>query len=513
MRPALLVILDGFGFGQPGHPCNAVELAQTPCLDKLRATRPWTLIDNNQHHVGLPAGQMGNSEVGHLNIGAGRVIYQDFLKINKAIEDGVFGDNDAYQKAFAYAKASGGRVHLFGLLGSGGVHAHENHFGAALQSCAKAGVETWVHPIGDGRDTDPRSAQAFFATLEKQMADAGAGKIADMVGRFYAMDRDQRWERVEHAYNLFAGKSCERRAATWQEGLELAYAAGEDDEFWKATSIDDAGAVRDGDAVIWLNFRPDRSRQMTRAFKQPSFDGFKRTPPQVFWVCTTQYDDTFLEYPDLAVAYPPARPRDTLGEHIAALGLKQFRIAETEKYAHVTYFLNGGREEPFDGEERVLVPSPRVATYDQKPEMSAGEVTDHLLHAMGSGDYDLLVVNFANPDMVGHTGNLEAGIACMEFMDNCLDRLTQVGEELGYVVLITSDHGNVEEMCRPAEDGGVGDRLTNHSMEPSPLILVGADVELAEGGALANVAPTLLELMQLPIPDAMTHSLVRKGKE
>ncbi len=516
--PALLVILDGFGFGEPDHPCNAVALADTPCLDRLRQDVPWVEIDNNQHHVGLPEGQMGNSEVGHLNIGAGRVIYQDFLRINKAIEDDEFGDNDAYRAAFAHVRKTGGRLHLMGLLGDGGVHAHEDHFGAALMAAADAGLmgkQVWVHPILDGRDTDPRSAIDFMDTLLAQIEVADVGAVADLVGRYYAMDRDQRWERVEHAYRLYTDASAERTVADPIAAIEAAYEADEDDEFVKATSIDADGVIRDGDAVIWLNFRPDRSRQMTRAFMQPDFSGFQRAPPEdVLWVCTTQYDDKFLKFPGVLVAYPPARATQTLGEHISGLGLKQLRIAETEKYAHVTYFLNGGREEPFEGEQRILVPSPKVATYDLQPEMHAGEVTDKILHAMGSEDFDLIVVNYANPDMVGHTGNLDAAIQMMAFIDNCLNRLTSVAAELGYVTLITSDHGNCEEMCKCEADGSAGDRTTNHSMGPSPLIVVNGPtgLKLQEGGALCNVAPTLLDLMGLAKPERMTAtSLIERS--
>ena len=511
--PALLVILDGFGFGEPDHPCNAVALADTPCLDRLRATCPWVEIDNNQHHVGLPPGQMGNSEVGHLNIGAGRVVYQDFLRINKDIEAGQFGANGAYEAAFEQVQATGGRLHLMGLLGSGGVHAHESHFAAALQAAADAGIkEVFVHPVADGRDTDPRSAATFMTTLLDQCADAGVGRVASLIGRYFAMDRDQRWDRVEMAYRLFTAGTG-HRIPNPMEAIQAAYSRDEDDEFIEATCIEPDGVLRDGDAVIWLNFRPDRSREITRALKQPDFGHFDVVDrPDVLWVCTTQYDDQFVGWDQLHIAYPPARPTMTLGEHISKLGLHQLRIAETEKYAHVTYFLSGGREAPFDGEERVLVPSPKVATYDLQPEMSAGEVTDRILHATGSEDFDLIIVNYANPDMVGHTGNLPAGIEMMGFMDNCLNRLTSVATELGYLTLITSDHGNCEEMCKCNPDGSAGDRVTNHSMGPSPLIAVNAgDITLAEGGALCNVAPTLLDLMGLPKPEEMTAgSLVRR---
>ncbi len=515
-RPGLLIILDGFAFGEPGHPCNAVELARTPCLDSLRAVCPHVEIDNNQHHVGLPEGQMGNSEVGHLNIGAGRVLYQDFLRINKAIEDGSFAANDAYQAAFDRVRQRGSRLHLFGLLGPGGVHAHEAHFGAALKAAADAGIrEVFVHPIGDGRDTDPRSAQDFMATLEAQIDAAGVGRVADLVGRYYAMDRDKRWDRVERAYRLYA-EGAGRRAATPAEALATAYEAGQDDEFIEPVSIDPDGVVRPGDAAIWLNFRPDRSRQMTRAFKQPDFDHFPAGVDDLLWVCTTQYDDEFLHFPDLLIAYPPQRPTGTLGEHISSLGLSQFRTAETEKYAHVTYFMNGGREEPFPGEDRKMIPSPQIATYDLQPEMNAYEVADAVLQAIGTGGYDLVIVNFANGDMVGHTGNLEAGIKAVEAIDECLNRITATATACGFVTLITSDHGNCEEMCRVADDGRPGDRLTAHSMLPSPLIAVNtpAGVSLREGGALCNVAPTLLDLMGLPIPAAMeAPSLVVRAEK
>ncbi len=508
MRPGILVILDGFGFGEPDHPCNAVALADTPTLDRLRANNPLVDIANNQHHVGLPAGQMGNSEVGHLNIGAGRVVYQDFLRINKAIEDGTYATNEALQQAFEHVKAKKSRLHLIGLLGPGGVHAHESHFAAALQAAAAAGIgDVYVHPIGDGRDTAPRSAPEFLATLQQQIEAAGVGRIADLVGRYYAMDRDQRWERVQHAYDLYRRRKG-RQAQSIEHALDQCHDADEDDEFWGATVLDEDGGIRGGDAVVWLNFRPDRSRQMTRAFKQPDFDGFDRGhAPDILWVCTTQYDDEFPTWPGVKVAFPPQRPTDTLGEHVSRLGLRQLRISETEKYAHVTYFLNGGREEPFPGEDRILVPSPKVATYYLQPEMSAGDVTDHILESIGSGGHDLIVVNYPNGDMVGHTGNLEAGIQAVEFLDNCLDRVVRTAEACGFVGLITSDHGNCEEMCTRAPDGGRGDRLTQHSMLPSPLIAFGQDLDirLEEGGALSNVAPTLLDLMGVDVPAAMTQ--------
>ncbi|MHB1261945.1 MAG: 2,3-bisphosphoglycerate-independent phosphoglycerate mutase [Thermoplasmatota archaeon] len=513
-RPGLLIVIDGFSFGDPRSICNAYEIAATPTFDRLRKECPVAMVECSAERVGLPPGQMGNSEVGHLNIGAGRVVYQDFMRINNAVRDGRFGEEVALQAAFAHVRRTKGRLHLMGLLGPGGVHAHEAHFGAALKAAAKAGVrEVWVHPVGDGRDTPPKSALGYLQTLELQIRQAGVGRIADFVGRYYAMDRDNRWERIEQAYRLYA-QGEGRRAKDAREALEHAYSVAETDEFVKPTVIDAAGAVRAGDAVVWLNFRPDRSRQITRAFMDPAFTAFQRSKLEdILWVCMTQYDKSFQGWQGLEVAYPPVAVDDCLAEHLAKLGLTQFHTAETEKYAHVTYFLNGGREAQFEGETRKLVPSPKVATYDLQPEMSAGPLTDEVLHAMGSGGYDFVVVNYANPDMVGHTGKLEATVKAVEFVDNCINRVTAVATELGFVTLITADHGNCEEMCKVV-DGKRGEPVTKHTMNPVPLILVngGNGVALADGGALENVAPTLLDLMGLPVPKAMTaKSLVRRA--
>jgi 2,3-bisphosphoglycerate-independent phosphoglycerate mutase len=502
----LLVVIDGFGFGDPTNICNAFELAQTPTFDRLRKTCPVVEVECGGERVGLPKGQMGNSEVGHLNIGAGRVVYQDFMRINNAVRDGRFGEEAALQAAFAHVRRTRGRLHLMGLLGPGGVHAHEAHFGAALKAAAKAGIkDVWVHPVGDGRDTPPSSAAGYLQTLEGQMRQAGVGRIADFVGRYYAMDRDNRWERIEEAYRLYTAATG-RPARNAHDALLLAEFNRETDEFVKPTVVDPAGAVRPGDAVLWLNFRPDRSRQITRAFMDPAFTAFPRAKLEnVLWVCMTTYDATFAQWSGVHVAYPPVTVPDCLAEHLAKLGLTQFHAAETEKYAHVTYFLNGGRETPFAGEDRKLVPSPKVATYDLQPEMSAGPLTDELLHAMGSGGYDFVVVNYANPDMVGHTGKFDATVKAVEFVDNCINRLTSVATELGFVTLITADHGNCEEMCKVV-GGKRGEPITKHTLTPVPLILVngGKGVALAAGGALENVAPTMLDLMGLPIPAAMT---------
>jgi 2,3-bisphosphoglycerate-independent phosphoglycerate mutase len=456
--------------------------------------------------VGLPPGQMGNSEVGHLNLGAGRVVFQDFMRINNDVRDGRFGQAAAFQDAFAHVRRTKGRLHLMGLLGPGGVHAHEAHFGAALQAAAKAGVKgVYVHPIGDGRDTPPTSAQGFLRTLERQVAEAGVGTVATFVGRYYAMDRDNRWERIQQAYDLYT-KGAGRPARSAHDALAQAGANQETDEFVKPTLIDPAGTVRPGDAVLWLNFRPDRSRQVTRAFMDPGFSGFPREKlAGLAWVCMTQYDKSFEGWPGLRVAYGQQPVPGCLAEHLSRLGLTQFHTAETEKYAHVTYFLNGGREAPFEGEARKLVPSPKVATYDLQPEMSAGPLTDEVLHAMGSGGYDFVVVNYANPDMVGHTGRLEPTVKAVEFVDNCVNRLTAVATELGFVTLITADHGNCEEMCK-VTDGRRGEPVTKHTTNPVPLIVVngGKGLRLKDGGALENVAPTLLDLMGLPKPAEMT---------
>jgi 2,3-bisphosphoglycerate-independent phosphoglycerate mutase len=505
-HPGLLIVLDGFGFGDPKNICNAFELANTPTFDRLRKECPVVDVECGGERVGLPKGQMGNSEVGHLNIGAGRVVYQDFMRINNDVRDGRFGDAPAFQAAFAHVRRTRGRLHLMGLLGPGGVHAHEAHFGAALKAAAKAGLrDVWVHPVGDGRDTPPKSALGYLDTLEAQLKEAGVGRVADFVGRYFAMDRDNRWERVEQAFLMYTLGKGARNAPSAKAAVEAAYSAGETDEFVKPTVVHPEGAVKAGDAVLWLNFRPDRSRQMTRAFMDPAFTHFPRhQPADLLWVCMTQYDKSFEGWTGLHVAYGQQAVPDCLAEHLSKLGLSQFHTAETEKYAHVTYFLNGGREAPFPGEDRRMVPSPKVATYDLMPEMSAGLLTDEVLQAMGSGGYDFVVVNYANPDMVGHTGRLEPTVKAVEFVDNCVNRLVSVATELGFVTLITADHGNCEEMCK-VKDGVRGEPITKHTLNPVPLILVnGGGAKLQEGGALENVAPTLLDLMGLPTPAAMT---------
>ena len=512
-RPGLLVVLDGFAFGDPEHACNAFAIARTPTFDRLRREAVVTELRCMGESVGLPPGQMGNSEVGHLNIGAGRVVYQDIMRIRNAMRDGSLATH--LEPAFAHVRRTGGRLHVMGLLGPGGVHAHELHFGAVLKAAAAAGVrDVWVHPVGDGRDTPPQSALGYLQTLEAQMREAGVGRIADFTGRYYAMDRDNRWERTQAAYDLYT-KAQGIRVGSAQEAIERCYQDGKGDEFVPPATVHAEGVVRAGDAVVWVNHRPDRSRQVTRAFMDPDLQAFRREKlDDLAWVCMTQYDQSFAAWPGVHVAFPPQVVPMTLAEHVSRLGLSQFHCAETEKYAHVTYFLNGGREDAWPGEDRRLVPSPKVATYDLKPEMAAGEVTDELLQAMGSGGYDLVVCNYANPDMVGHTGKLQPTVQAVEFVDNCINRLVSVATGLGFVTLITADHGNCEEMCKLNADGSRGEPVTKHTLNDVPCIVVNGPpgLRLRHGGALENVAPTLLELMGLPIPKEMTAaSLVEHG--
>jgi len=502
VRAVLLVVIDGFAFGKSGHICNAVEIAKTPTFDRLRQG-PWTEVQNFGPDVGLPPGQMGNSEVGHMTIGAGRLVPQDLMRIDADAAAGSLGSGPEPQKVLEHLRKTGGRLHLMGLLGSGGVHAVDRHWHAAAMWAKENHVEVYLHPIADGRDTPPKSAAPFLDDLTKTGA-----PIASLVGRYYAMDRDNRWERIQSAYELYT-QGNGHRAATAEDALQQAYGRGETDEFVTSTIIDPNGVIQSGDAVWWLNFRPDRSRQMTRAFMDPQFPEFSR--PQVEnlqWLCMTQYDAAFAKYPNLAIAYSQRPVPGTLAEYLSKMGLKQFHIAETEKYAHVTYFFNGGIEQAWPGEERVLIASPKVATYDLQPRMSAGEITDRLLEAMGSGGHDFYVVNFANPDMVGHTGKLSATVEAVEFVDNCINRLVAVAQGLGIVTVITSDHGNAEEMCVVRPDETKGEPITKHTLYPSPVLVYGADVQLAAGGTLANVAPTILQLMGLDIPAEMTTSLL-----
>src|SRR3990172_691927 len=500
LTPVLLIILDGFGYREECD-YNAICQARKPHWNFLWQTFPHTIIDASEKWVGLPKDQMGNSEVGHMNIGAGRVVYQDYTKIENAIETGEFQRNPVLVKALETARGAGRSLHLLGLLSPGGVHSHESQIHAALGMAARAGVkEIRVHAFLDGRDTPPRSAETSLLALERLCAELKAGRIASTCGRYYAMDRDSRWERVRPAYDLLTQGKAALRAGTAAEGLRAAYARGESDEFVQATAIGAAGArMESGDAVVFMNFRADRARELTQALTDPGFKGFARERvPRLGCFCTlTSYGE---DYAHLPAAFPPQSVACGFGEYIAAQGVKQLRIAETEKYAHVTYFFNGGVETPYPGEERVLVPSPRVATYDLKPEMSAYEVTDKLVEAIPSRRFNAIVCNYANGDMVGHTGNLAAATQAIEVLDECLGRAVAAMREAGGEVLITADHGNAETMLDPA----TRQAHTAHTLNLVPVLYVGRRAKIAGRGALQDVAPTLLTMMGLPQPPQMT---------
>ncbi len=501
--PVLLIILDGFGC-RAEREDNAIAQANKPNFDRLWKENPHTLIHASEMEVGLPKGQMGNSEVGHLNIGAGRVVYQEFTRIDRAIESGFFYTNPALLNAVHLARDHGKTLHLFGLLSDGGVHSHEAHFHAMLELARREGLhKVCLHVFLDGRDTPPKSAEIYLKRLDDKIRETGVGHIASMIGRYYAMDRDRRWQRVKAAYDLLTQGRTEFWAENPLAGLEAAYARGETDEFVKATAIlpPDGKPVRmeDGDAVVFLNFRSDRARQLSRPFIEPDFGEFEReVTPKLSTYCTlTGYSDDFV----VAVAFPPERIKNGLGEYVANLGLRQLRIAETEKYPHVTFFFNGGEEISFPGEDRVLVPSPDVATYDLKPEMSAFEVTDKLLAAINGKQYDLIICNYANPDMVGHTGDLNAAIKAIETVDTCLGRVVDAQLARGGDVLITADHGNAEMM----RDVETHQAHTAHTMNLVPLIYVGRRrASMADTGALEDVSPTLLRMMGLAQPPEMT---------
>jgi 2,3-bisphosphoglycerate-independent phosphoglycerate mutase len=504
VTPALLLILDGFGCSEE-RTDNAVALANKPNWNRLWNSQPHMLINASEHFVGLPDGQMGNSEVGHLNIGAGRVVYQEFERINLAISDGNFFVNPALTKAVQTARNNDRALHILGLLSNGGVHSHEHHIHAMVAMAAQAGVQKiYVHAFLDGRDTPPQSAEIFIRRLEDVFLHAGAGRIASIIGRFYSMDRDNRWARVEAGYNLIAGGDGEFRAETAMHALEAAYARGETDEFVKATVIGRPVTVEDGDVIVYMNFRSDRARELTRAFLDRNFDGFprKHAPKLGGFYTLTMYDKNELS---AQAAFPPTMIRNGLGEYVSSRGLRQLRIAETEKYPHVTFFFNGGDESVFAGEDRILVPSPQVATYDLQPEMSAFEVTDKLVEAILGRKYDLIICNYANADMVGHTGSLPAAIQAVEAVDTCIGRVVDAMRQSGGEVIITADHGNAECMV----DHVHHQPHTQHTTNPVPLLYIGRPARLATTGALSDVAPTLLRIMGMPQPQEMTgHALV-----
>ncbi|MBI3481233.1 MAG: 2,3-bisphosphoglycerate-independent phosphoglycerate mutase [Nitrosomonadales bacterium] len=508
VTPVLLLILDGFGYREDAD-YNAILAAKKPNWDRLWHDYPHTLLHASEKFVGLPTGQMGNSEVGHLNIGAGRVVYQDLSRVDVAIEDGSFYTNPALNNAVAAAKQNGTALHIMGLLSPGGVHSHENHIIAMLDMAARNGLKkVYLHAFLDGRDTPPKSAAQSLQLLQDKCAALGVGQIASIVGRFYAMDRDNRWERVQPAYELLTEGRAEYTATDPLSGLEQAYARGESDEFVKPTAIISSGSqavtMQDGDSAIFMNFRADRAREITRALTDDAFNGFKRTsfPKLSSFVTLSRYGEDFT----LPCAYTQEDIHNGLGEYISSLGLKQLRIAETEKYAHVTYFFNGGKEQPYPGEDRILVPSPKVATYDLKPEMSAFEVTDKLEAAILSRQYQTIVCNYANGDMVGHSGNMAAATQAIEALDVCIGRVVKAMQSTGGEVIITADHGNAEQMI----DHATHQAHTAHTLNLVPLLYIGRKAKLSDHGALRDLAPSLLTMMGLPQPAEMTgHSLIQ----
>ncbi|MBE3591045.1 MAG: 2,3-bisphosphoglycerate-independent phosphoglycerate mutase [Firmicutes bacterium] len=503
--PVALIILDGWGLAPEG-PGNAVALARTPNFDAIWSAWPRTTLEASGEAVGLAPGQMGNSNVGHLNLGAGRVVYQDLTRIDRAVARGELDANPALKRVLQAAR--GARLHIWGLVSDGGVHSHLRHLLALLAVAARAGVETYVHAVLDGRDTAPTEGRRFIAELERACADAGGAggaRIATVMGRYYAMDRDRRWDRVQKAYDAMVhGRG--RTAASAGAAVEAAYAAGETDEFVTPTVIVAGGApvgtVRPGDAVLCFNFRADRARQLTAAFIDPQFDAFPRVYPLVSaYGAMTEYDEELADR--LEILFPRPVLTHVLGEVVSRAGLPQLRIAETEKYAHVTYFFNGGEERAFEGEDRILVPSPKVATYDLKPEMSAAEVAERAAAALREKPYRLVVVNFANPDMVGHTGSIPAAVRAVEAADAGLGVVLRAVRDQGGAALVLADHGNAEVMIDPATGGP----WTAHTTNPVPCVLVAPGYEgvrLRSGGNLGDAAPTLLELMGLPQPPEMT---------
>ena len=497
-----LIILDGFGCN-PRVDGNAIKAANKPTLDRLFAEYPNTVVHTSGMDVGLPTGQMGNSEVGHTNIGAGRIVYQELTRITKSIEDGDFFDKKEFLDAIESCKANGTKLHLFGLLSDGGVHSHNTHLYALVELAKRQGLkDVFIHCFFDGRDVPPDSSKVYVEELEKKLKEIGAGKIASVMGRYYAMDRDNRWERVSQAYNAMAlGKGLTAQSAG--QAVAESYAREEFDEFVKPTVIMEAGkpvaTIDAKDSVIFFNFRPDRAREITRTFVDPEFNGFEREKGffPLKYVCMTQYDKSM---PNVSVAFKPEPLTNTFGEYISKKGYRQLRIAETEKYAHVTFFFNGGVEKMYDGEDRALIPSPQVATYDLKPEMSAYEVTEEALKRVNSKDYDVIILNFANCDMVGHTGIFDAAKAAVEAVDTCLGKLIAAIEAQGGVALITADHGNAEQMV-DYESGGA---FTAHTTNVVPLIGVGLGGAKLSEGKLADLAPTMLDIMKLEKPAEMT---------
>jgi 2,3-bisphosphoglycerate-independent phosphoglycerate mutase len=502
-KPVVLIILDGFGYNESSH-YNAIAAANTPTWTGLWNSCPHTLLHCAGETVGLPDDQMGNSEVGHLHLGAGRLINQDYTAVNKAIRDGSFFSNLALTAAVEKAKSNGKTLHIFGLLSPGGVHSHDHQIQAMAELAVRQGLKkVYMHAFLDGRDTPPQSAGASIEALEAKFAELGAGSIATLAGRFFAMDRDNRWDRVEKAYQLIVEGKGEFTAPSAMIGLEQAYARGETDEFVQTTSIVPEGQqpvhLEDGDVVVFMNFRADRAREITKAINDADFSGFSRNVVRKLsvYVTLTEYHQDFT-YP---IAFPPTSITQTLGEVLSEKGLKQLRLAETEKYAHVTFFFNGGKEDPFEGESRILIPSPNVKTYDMQPEMSAREVTDEMVKAIEGGEFDVIICNYANGDMVGHTGIMEAAIKAVETLDVSLKRVVAALDKVGGELLITADHGNVEQMVDPE----TGVALTQHTTFPVPLVYKGCPgKKLLDGGNLADIAPTMLDMLGIDKPAVMT---------
>ena len=491
--PTVLVIMDGFGMGNPGAG-NAVFLANTPVLDRLFAENAHTTLSASGLDVGLPDGQMGNSEVGHTNIGGGRVVFQDLPRISRAIDSGEFFKNPAYNKAMDDCLQKGSSLHLYGLLSDGGVHSTVEHLWALLKMAKDKGLEkVYIHAFLDGRDVSPTSGKDFVAQCVEKCAEIGVGKIATVMGRYYAMDRDKRWERLQMAYDAMVyGEGVQNEDPV--DAVAKSYENGVTDEFVEPVVCDSRGTISNNDSIIFFNYRPDRAREITRAIVDPEFDGFPREYFPTTYVCNTEYDASM---PNVLVAWPRIAVKNGLGEYLSSLGMTQLRIAETEKYAHVTFFFNGGVETQYPGEDRVLVASPKVATYDLQPEMSACEVCDKCVERVRSGAYDVVILNFANCDMVGHTGVLEAAVKAVETVDACVGRVVDAALEMGGIAMITADHGNAEQMVQPD-----GSPMTAHTTNRVPFILCGAGTELREG-RLADIAPTILDVMGLACPPEM----------
>jgi 2,3-bisphosphoglycerate-independent phosphoglycerate mutase len=507
-KPLVLMILDGWGYREDPTD-NAIVQANTPVMDRLWRDYPHSLISGSGMDVGLPDGQMGNSEVGHVNLGSGRVVYQDFTRVTKSIADGDFFSNPVLTSAVQQAVAANKAVHVMGLLSPGGVHSHEDHLIAMLELAARQGAtHIYLHAFLDGRDTPPRSAENSLARVEQAFARLGTGQIASVIGRYYAMDRDKRWDRVEQAYNLLVDGQAAYTATSGVSALQAAYERGENDEFVKATAVLNAAGqtirLEDGDALVFMNFRADRARQFSRTFTEPTFNDFtrQRVVQLGAFVQLTEYASD-IKAP---VAYPSQSLDNVLGEWLAKHHKTQLRISETEKYAHVTFFFSGGREELFDGEERILVPSPAVATYDLQPEMNSTLLTDKLVEAVHSGKYDVIICNYPNGDMVGHTGVLSAAIKAVEAVDHCIGRVVDALQAVGGECIITADHGNCEQMV----DYESGQAHTAHTSDPVPLIYVGRPAVAVEGGILSDIAPTMLTMLGLPVPAEMTGKLLFK---